>query len=104
MTRQKVLDDAAQDALANRLARLATVTQFDRRDEPQGWTLAWTFSELEGSSAAFLDDHIPRLVRNDLTDDEIIDVLHAIGEEFRHILYHLRDPAYYGYLHSPFDS
>ena len=35
---------------------------------------------------------------NELTEEEVNDILYEIGDEFRHILYHLKDMRFYDYL------
>jgi hypothetical protein len=42
-------------ALAELLSRYDRVAALDEAEEPQGWSLAFTFSELEGSFRRFLD-------------------------------------------------
>ena len=86
------------DILADRFAVLKEVSQFDKDDEPAAWNIAYNFSELEGSFRKFVELHLPKLNSDDLSQDEIYEVLLDIGEEFRHILYHLRDAPFYGYI------
>ena len=84
--------------LADCIGMLKEVSRFDKDDEPAAWNLAYTFSELEGSFHKFLDSYLTKLNSDDLKQDEIYEVLLDIGEEFRHILYHLRDAPFYGYI------
>ena len=94
--RQPLLADAeSRTRLARKLAGVATVSKSG--DEEAG-TLAHAFGDLEESFVCFLDDLLPRLVEGDLTAEEIESLLLDIGEEFRHILYHIADPHFYGYL------
>jgi len=85
-------------SLAERLSRLPEVRRLDRPDEPESWTLAYTFHELENSFSRFVDDYLPKLMTQSLSDDETKSVLLEIGDEFRHILYHLRDSRFYDYV------
>lgn len=85
-------------ALAERLSSSSEVTRFDRGREKEAWTLAHAFADLEESFVKFARHHLPRLTRDDLSPSEIRKVLLDIGEEFRHILYHLNDPKFYRYL------
>jgi hypothetical protein len=95
----RLLGDA-EDAkrLAERLARLPEVTRFDEGEEKEAWTLTHAFSDLEQSFRIFLDEQLPRLADGTLADAEMYDLLLEIGEEFRHIAYHLRDPKFYRYV------
>ena len=85
-------------ALAERLNRCEQVTRYDTATEKQGWALAHSLLDLAESFRTFLDEQLPRLREDRLSCDETYDVLLAIGEEFRHILYHVRDPEFYAYL------
>lgn len=42
--------------------------------------------------------HLAKLTGKSLGPNEIYPILHDIGEELRHILYHIKDPHYYRYL------
>lgn len=86
------------EGLAERLSRLPEVRKLDRPDEPESWTLAYTFRELEESFRRFLTELLPKLMSPSLTIDETKDVLTDIGDELRHILYHLRDSHFYDYI------
>lgn len=83
-------------SLAKRLSRIPEVRQLDQPDEPQSWTIAFTLSELEESFRRFLQELLPRLQQDSLTPKELHAVLIEIGDEFRHILYHLNDSESYG--------
>jgi len=77
------------------LSRCETVHRYDVPDEPQASTLAHAFLDLEDSFRRFVDEHLPALMRQGLSDQEICDCLQDIGEEFRHIAYHMRDMQFY---------
>jgi len=94
--RQPLLTDAETRA---RLARkLADVAAVSKHGDEEAWTLAHAFGDLEESFLQFLDDLLPRLL--EATAEEIESLLLDVGEEFRHILYHLADPQFYAYLRS----
>jgi hypothetical protein len=84
------------EALAKKLNMSLAVTKFDKPGEPQAWTLAYALSDLERSFILFVDDYLPRLINSPENDSE--DILLDIGEEIRHILYHIRDLEIYRYL------
>lgn len=76
----------------------STVLKLDRPNEPEASTLAHAFLDLEESFKRFVDVHLPQLTKSDLSEQQICDCLHDIGEEFRHILYHIHDPQLYRHL------
>jgi len=89
-TRNRVLKTADDvKRLAERLAQCPDVTRFDEGQHKEAWALADSFADLEDSCRAFLDDQLPKLVDENLKPEETCDVLLEIGEEFRHILYHI---------------
>jgi hypothetical protein len=99
VVRQPLLTDAeARAKLARKLAGAAAVSRYG---DEEAWTLAHAFGDLEESFLQFLDDLLPRLLKDDLTAEEIESLLLDVGEEFRHILYHLADPQFYAYLRPP---
>lgn len=99
MSRRRLLESASEvKRLAEILSRCKAVTQFDTDEEKEAWTLAHCFADLEASFQVILDQHLPELLSLSRTDQETEDLLHDIGEELRHILYHLKDPRYYRYL------
>lgn len=85
-------------ALAERLNRCEQVTRYDTATEKQAWTLAHNFLDLAESFRAFLDEQLPRLRDESLSCAELDDVLTDIGEEFRHILWHILNAEFYAYL------
>lgn len=84
--------------LIDAISRCSRVREFDRPDEPEASTLAHAFLDLEESFKRFINEHLPELTRSDLSEQQVCDRLHEIGEELRHILYHIRDPRSYEYL------
>lgn len=85
-------------ALAERLNRCEQVTRYDTATEKQAWTLAHNFLDLAESFRAFLDEQLPKLRDESLGCAELDDVLTDIGEEFRHILWHIQNAEFYAYL------
>ena len=86
-------------AIAERLSRSPAVTRFDVGEEREAWTLAHSFADMEGSFRKIYDEILPRLIDANIADSDIDDLLLDIGEELRHILYHIQDPKFYRYLH-----
>jgi hypothetical protein len=85
-------------ALAERLSACPQVTKFDRGEEREAWTLVHAFADLEQSCRTFTEVQLPRLASRRLDASELPDLLLEIGEELRHMLYHIRDPQFYRYL------
>ena len=84
-------------ALAEKLGNLAQVSQFNSADEPQSWTLAYALRDIEGSCLKLADVCIPRLLKCE-SEDELLATLHDIGEELKHVIYHVKDVRYYSYI------
>lgn len=84
--------------LADQLGKCPQVQALDEGEEKEAWTLAHSFSDIEESFLAFLEGQLPRLLENGLEASEVYDLLLDIGEELRHILYHINDPKFYKYL------
>lgn len=99
MTKEARHEFAAQlKQIADRLDACPQVKRYDTPEEKQAWTLAHSFIDLAESFGKFLNEQLPRLKDEGLSGEQINEVLLEIGEEFRHILYHLRDPEFYAYL------
>ncbi len=82
--------------LAEKLQGYSFVSKFDD-DEPEAWRLAHSLCDVEESLNEILNKFLPVLRKSD--DAEAInEALLDIGEEFRHILYHIKDPKFYRYL------
>ena len=73
------------------------VASFDSKSEPGGWRIAYSLSEIEKSCLALYNKLLPKLKKTDKQKD-IEKILHEIGEELRHLLYHIEDSKYYAYL------
>lgn len=99
MTEHLLLHETSKlKELSKKLSRCEAVSRFDTDREPEGWTLAHSFAHLEESFRKFLDEQLPRLMKGQLLEEELEELLHEIGEEFRHVIYHIKDPLYYRYL------
>jgi hypothetical protein len=85
-------------ALERRLSSVPEVARFNSPDEPQGHTITHALSGWEDSFATVLDDLLPKLVSDNTPTDELNDILQQVGDELRHILYHIHDAKYFDYL------
>jgi hypothetical protein len=95
--RRTLVDPSAVSRLADILDRSRKVTTFDSEKEKEAHRLAYSLGDIEESVTKFLE-LLPRLMNEALTPADIEELLHEIGEEFRHIDYHMRDPRYFRYI------
>jgi hypothetical protein len=84
--------------LAQNLRKSEKVNSFDSVEERESETLAHSFLDIEESCRTLLNNLFPKLETTTLSQDEINELLFDIGEELRHILYHINDPKFYDYL------
>lgn len=99
MSNQRLLKNGlAINALADFLIKCPEITQHNHGTHIEAGAIAHAFSDLEDSFHAFLDDQLPRLIKGQLKPSEIQNTLLDIGEEFRHILYHINSLKFYSYL------
>lgn len=99
MSNQRLLKSGASiDALTQLLMKCPEVTKYNADEHSEPETIALAFSDIEESFHVFLENHLPKLVSSELEPCEIRNLLLDIGEEFRHILYHIHDPRFYEYL------
>lgn len=99
MSRDRVIRNAEDmRALAELLSRCPQVSKFDDSQNREAWTLAHAFADLEDSFRRLLERQFPKLAQSELSPSEINDLLLEIGEELRHILYHIKTSGFYGYL------
>lgn len=96
-SRPLMTPEAAQ-LLTERLSTIKAVSQFDRPGEPQAATLAHSLTDLEKSFLKITETLLPKLLDESLNPARLNDVLLDIGEELRHVLYHIKDPKFFGYL------
>jgi hypothetical protein len=87
--------------LAKLLEQCPQVSRLDTGAEKEAWTLAHALLDLEESCRMLVDRHMPKLRQADLTADERYNVLLEVGEELRHVLYHIKDPRFFKYLSEP---
>jgi len=84
--------------LAAVLETMLTVRKFDTAGEPASWNLAHGLSDIEESCRTITERLLPALVDSSGGPGEVHEILLDIGEELRHVLYHVRDMPFYGYL------
>ena len=84
--------------IAERLSTCEQVTRFDTAEDKQAWSVAHDLLDLAESFRTYLNEQFPRLTDRNLNAEELNGVLLDMGEEFRHILYHIRNSEFYAYL------
>jgi len=82
------------------LAKSQKVNALNTLEENQAATLAHAFLDMEESFNVILNELLPKFKNADLDGKDVDDILLDIGEELRHILYHVHDPKYFDYLKS----
>jgi len=80
------------------LSKCEKVNNYDTGKAKESDILSYSLTELNESFRRFIEELFPQLIHKDLEEEEIYNLLHEIGEEFRHILYHIKDSNYYNYL------
>lgn len=83
--------------LAKKLDRCEFVTRYNSPGESEAGRLAHSMSDLEESFERITKTYIPILCQTEREED-IEEALLDIGEELRHILYHIKDPRFFRYL------
>ena len=81
--------------LSKNLARLSSVNKYG---DEEVWGLANGFIDLQKSFTLILEDLFPKLLDSELSPEDLENVLFDIGEEFRHVAYHLGRSDFYSYL------
>ena len=84
--------------LTRRLRAVPAVVRLNAPNEPQAATIAYALAELERSFREVVNNQLPRLLDQTIGADQLYEALLDLGEEFRHILYHLKDAAFYSYI------
>ena len=98
MTSSPLMTTEAGKQLIGRLSQLAAVRKFDRPGEPQSVTLTHALTDLESSFRLILHTLLPKILDVSLDENDLNDALLDLGEELRHVLYHIKDPEYLNYL------
>ncbi len=93
--REKLFKSHILDNLAKRLEKLESITQYDDGDEKEAGALIHALSDLEDSFHKLLFELFPRLAESNIEGDELEGQLFDIGDEIRHIYYHLKDPKFF---------
>ena len=87
----------AKNSLENKLSKVPEISRYGDKADPESWRVVHSLSDIEESATLILQDLLPKLIGHEKPDD-LLDTLFDIGEEFRHILYHINDPRFFSYL------
>jgi hypothetical protein len=85
-------------AITRNLEKCERITRYSTNDENQADTLANALIDIEQSLKKIIDEDIPKLYLNDLNEEDVDDLILDIGEELKHLLYHIKDSKVYNYL------
>lgn len=83
--------------ITQNLEKCERVTKHSTKEENQADTLANAVIDIEDALKK-INEQIPKLYLKDLTSDEVDDLILEIGEELRHVVYHIKDTPVYDYL------
>jgi len=84
--------------LAKILLKSSKVNSYNDEENKEAWTLSHSINDIEESIKILLNEFFPKLRNETIQENEINDLLLDIGEEFRHIIYHIKDPKFFRYL------
>ncbi len=84
--------------LKSTLSNCAIVTKHSTEAEDQADTLAHALIDMEESMNAITTALLPKLYKERVDKEMVEDIVMEIGEELRHILYHIRDTKVFDYL------
>lgn len=89
-------------ALADHLERLpkiaAEAKHNGRSPEQEAMEIATGLVDIRESADRLFRDLVPRFLKAPSKSDAASDLLNEIGEEYRHILYHIRDTKLFSYI------
>lgn len=83
---------AVMTGLVKKLASQKMLAQHDTREETEAERLAHALCDMKESFETYLNVLFPKLIN--ASDEEIADCLYEIGDEVRHIAYHLQDSKF----------
>lgn len=90
-------DPADVKQLAEQLSSLDIISKMDLDGDSEAWKMAIAFADISDSFARFNDELLPELVSS-RRDQDIKNVLVEIGDEFRHVIYHVFELGFYAPL------
>lgn len=64
----------------------------------EAWEIATGLVDIQESAERLFGELMPQLLRSSPNSEEAEDLLHDIGEEYRHILYHIQSTGFFRYV------
>lgn len=103
MTNTRFLSMELTQRLANHLKRVSRVRRAAMQREnasldAEAWQIATALSDIEESMTKIFGELVPQLFATAAESEAANDLLHDIGEEYRHILYHILDTKIFSYI------
>lgn len=86
------------EILIKNLEKSEKVNSYDSEEEKESVRLAHAIIDMSESFKVISDTLAPKLSASNVTEEEVEDILFDIGEELRHIVYHIKDPKFYEYI------
>jgi len=83
--------------LARKLEAVPEVARTASPGEPGGWRLAYSLTEMDASMSR-IQQTLSRIRNEEVVPTELHGLLIDIGDELRHVLYHVKDSGFYAYL------
>lgn len=89
--------------LAEHLEKMPAILRFVERREGRSakevaWEIAHGLVDIQESAETLFKRLVPRLLQSSPPEEDADNILHDIGEEYRHILYHLTNNAFFSYV------
>jgi hypothetical protein len=84
--------------ITHNIKKSQKVNGFNTDEINEAGTIAHGLLDIEESLNAITHKFLPLLSSENISEEQVDDVLFDIGEELRHILYHIKDMRYYNYL------
>lgn len=86
------------DLITKTLLKSRKVNSYDSNGELESDRLAHSLLDMEESFKKIIEVYLPKLTVNEISESEIDEALLDIGDELKHIIYHIKDPKFYRYL------
>jgi hypothetical protein len=84
--------------LVDILSRCPVVSRLDDTEHVEADTLAHALLDLEESFQKYVVHHLPLIESGQQSPEQVVALLLEIGEELRHVLYHIKDPRFFQYI------
>lgn len=102
MTTHSLKDMDRVKVLAEQLKRIPMLVNFAQQSraslDEHAWQVATSLADIQESTDRLYGELVPKLLSEGLPREEAEEVLNEIGEEYRHILYHIQDTKLFGYI------